>query len=94
MRRLGRQANEQDLARAAFDQLPLGFEYGAAARLSLSRQQDDIGFRGEGFGDAVLVERRRDRDDEIIDPDQGMEHICEFVKIQLGVATNRQKMKA
>ena len=49
--------------------------------------------RCEGSGDAVPVERRRDRHDEIIDPGQGIDHICEFAKIQFAVAANRQKMK-
>src|ERR1700730_12192163 len=92
-RRFSRETNEQNLARAAFDQPRLGFEYAAAARPSGRRQQDDIGLRGEGPGDAVLVESRRDHHDEIIDPGQGIDHICEFVKIQLAVASNRQKMK-
>ncbi len=35
------------------------------------------------------VERRRDRHDEIIDPGQGIDHGCEFAKIQLAVAANR-----
>ena len=34
-----------------------------------------------------------DRHDEIVDPGQGIDHIREFVKIQLAVASNRQKMK-
>ena len=68
-------------------------EYGAAVRLSGRRQQDDIGLRREGSGDAVPVERRRDRHDEIIDPGQGIDHVCEFAKIQLAVAANRQKVK-
>jgi hypothetical protein len=37
--------------------------------------------------------RRRDRHNEIIDPGQSIDHICEFAKIQLAVAANRQKMK-
>ena len=41
----------------------------------------------------VPVERRRDRDDEIIDPGQGIDHVCEFVKIQLAAAASRQKVK-
>src|ERR1700726_4555060 len=65
-RRFSRKTNEQNLARAAFDQPRLGFESSAAVRLSGRRQKDDIGLRGEGSGDAVLVESRRDHHDEII----------------------------
>ena len=93
MRRFGRQANEQNLTRSSFDQPRLGFENAAALRPGGHRQHGEIGFRGKCFGDAILIERRRNHEQKIIGLGQGIEHMRKFMNIWLGIAANPQKMK-
>ena len=58
------------------------------------RQHDKIGFSGECFGEDIFAERRRDHKEKIIGLGQGIEHMSEFMKIELAVSPNPQKMKS
>ena len=52
------------------------------------------GFSGECFGEDIFAERRRDHKEKIIGLGQGIEHMSEFMKIELAVSPNPQKMKS
>ena len=65
-----------------------------ALRPGRHRQHGEIGIRGEGFGDARLVEWRRDHEEKIIGLGQGIEHMREFVKIEFVAASQPAENEA